>query len=76
MEWSPLAEGRELKCWSSWSVCLDGVSPLAEGRELKLPSDAEDGGRAASPLAEGRELKYHRLSRPRWIACVAPRGGA
>ena len=32
---SPLAEGRELKFFSSFFVAVFGLSPLAEGRELK-----------------------------------------
>ena len=39
---SPLAEGGELKFFSSFFVAVFGLSPLAEGRELKyLDFDAE-----------------------------------
>ena len=55
---SPLAEGRELKCFVRLNADDSRASPLAEGRELKSHKPAPMRVMALpSPLAEGRELK-------------------
>ena len=59
MQWSPLAEGRELKLYALvLGSSKPEASPLAEGRELKFSVAQLIVDSVKSPLAEGRELKY------------------